>query len=180
MIAKRKLSVADFLLMGETGVFAPDERVELIDGEVYTVSPPSSRHAAATNRLAELLGRYSARAIVQVQNPVRLGEHTVREPDIALLKRRDDFYEAAYPGADDVLLVVEVSITTLRSDRLGKLPVYARAGVPEVWILDVDAQQLEVYREPVRGSYRQRTLVYSGETVSPSAFAEDAGIVPLP
>ena len=180
MVVKRKLTTADFLAMGELGLFAPDERVELIDGEVYTVSPPSSRHAAATNRLAERLGKYSARAIVQVQNPVRLGEHTVREPDIALLKRRDDFYEAAHPTARDVLLVVEVSITTLRSDRLSKLPIYARAGVPEVWIVDVDANVLEVYREPVRGSYRQRTLFYPGEAVAPSAFTEAAGIVALP
>lgn len=186
MIAKRKLSVADFLAMGELRLFGPDERVELLDGEVYTVSPPSPEHAGMVNRLVKLLAQaYGERCVISVQNPLILDDFRLTEPDVALLKPDPSFYTASHPAAQDALLVIEVSRSSLQYGRTEKLPRYAEAGVREVWILDVDARQLGVYLEPVHGSYRQRTLYYPGETVAPSAFvgsegAEGEGIVPLP
>jgi len=181
MIAKRKLSVADFLLMGETGVFAPDERVELLDGEIYTVSPPSPQHAGMVKRLAKLLEQsYGARCIVSVQDPLVLNDYRLTEPDLALLKPDASFYADRHPQADDALLVIEVSRSSLNYDKTEKLPRYAEAGIVEVWIIDLDAELLEVYREPFGRSYRQRTLVYPGEAVTPSAIADETGIAPLP
>ena len=135
MIAKRKLTVKDFLLMGETGVFAPDERVELLDGEIYTVSPPSSKHTAWVNRIMKALERsVGDRTIIQVQSPVQLSENDAPEPDVAVLAPKTDFYETELPGANDLYLVIEVSLSTLRDDRTSKLRRYARAGVPEYWL----------------------------------------------
>lgn len=181
MIAKRKLSVADFLLMGETGMFAPDERVELLDGEIYTVSPPSPQHAGMVKRLVKLLEQaYGDRCIVSVQDPLVLNEYRLTEPDIALLKPDASFYTDRHPQADDALLVIEVSRSSLGYDKAEKLPRYAEADVTEVWIVNLDAGLLEVYREPFGRSYRQRTLVYPGETVSPSVFKDKTGIIVLP
>lgn len=180
MIAKRKLSVADFLLMGETGVFAPDERVELLDGEIYTVSPPSPQHAGMVKRVAKLLEQaYGDRCVVSVQDPLVLDDYRLTEPDIALLKPNASFYTDRHPQAEDALLVVEVSRTSLNYDKTEKLPRYAEAGIAEVWIINVDAELLEVHREPFGRVYRQRILFYPSETVQPLVFAETTGIVVL-
>jgi len=180
MIAKRKLSVADFLLMGETGVFAPDERVELLDGEIYTMSPPSSKHAAWVDRVMKALERTCGdRAIVRVQSPVGLLVDSAPEPDVAVLAPKDDFYETELPGAQDVYLVVEISLSSLGYDRTTKLSSYARAGVPEVWIVNPDEGQLEVHREPVpvSGRYRVRLLLGLDEAVTPAAVPEASQVV---
>lgn len=178
MIAKRKLSVADFLLMAETGVFAPDERVELLDGEIYTVSPPSPQHAGMVKRLAKLLEQsYGDRCIVSVQDPLILSDYRLTEPDIALLKPNTSFYADRHPQAEDALLVIEVSRSSLPYDKAEKLPRYAEAGIAEVWIVDVDAELLEVHREPMSGRYRMRLLVSRGETVAPIAVPDASEIV---
>lgn len=180
MITQRKLTVDDVMAMGERGILRPDERVELIDGTLYTMTPPSSRHAAAVDRLAErCMTHYHQHAIVRVQNPVRLSTHHLLEPDIALVKRREDFYEATHPQAGDVLLVIEVSLSSLPFDREQKLPAYAEAGVPEVWIVDLEGKQVEVYREPFAKGYRHRLLVQPGESVTPAAFPGASGVVVL-
>jgi Uma2 family endonuclease len=178
MIAKRKLSVADFLLMGESGVFAPDERVELLDGEIYTVSPPSSKHTAWVNRIMKALERsIGDRTIIQVQSPVQLSENDAPEPDVAVLAPKADFYETELPGVNDIYLVVEVSLSTLREDRNRKLPSYARAGVPEYWIFNLEERQLEVYREPRNERYRIRLLLGLDEAVTPVAVPGASEIV---
>ncbi len=180
MVVKRKLTVADFLLMGETGVFAPDERVELLDGEIYTVSPPSPQHAGMVKRIAKLLEQaYGDRCVVSVQDPLVLSDHRLTEPDLALLKPNASFYTDRHPQAEDALLVIEVSRTSLNFDKTEKLPRYAESGIAEVWIIDVDAKVLEVHREPFGRVYRQRVLFYPSETVQPLVFAETAGIVVL-
>jgi Uma2 family endonuclease len=177
MLAKRKLSVADVLAMAEAGLFAPDERVELLDGEIYTMTPPSSQHAAWVDRVMKALERaYGDRVIVRVQSPIALTEHSSPEPDVSVLAFRDDFYEAALPTASQVLLAVEVAWSSLGYDRDIKLPLYAAAGVPEVWIVNVDARQLEVYRDPRGAHYRTRLLLNLGEAVAPVAVP-DAGAV---
>jgi Uma2 family endonuclease len=177
MIAKRKLTVSDFLRMAEVGLFAPAERVELLDGEIYAMSPPSSRHIAWVNRVMKALERSSGDyVIVQVQSPVRLSEDSAPEPDVAVLAPRDDFYESGLPGAADIYLVVEVSVATLHHDRTVKLSAYARAGVPEYWIVNVDEAQLEVYREPRGDHYRMRLLLSLGEAVTPLAVPGAAAL----
>ena len=177
MIERRKLSVSDFLLMGEIGLFAPEEHVELVDGEIYTISPPSSKHAAWVDRVMKALERsFGRRTIVRVQSPVELSQGSAPEPDVAVLAPKDDFYEAELPKAQDIYLAVEICVSSLKYDRTKKLPQYASAGVPEVWLVNVDEGQIEVYREPVFDRYRVRWLLGLDEAVTPVAIPETSGI----
>jgi len=180
MVTKRKLTVDDFLVMGERGLFAPDERLELIDGELYEMTPPSSKHVAWVNRVAKVLERaYGDHTIIQVQSPVALTEYSSPEPDVAVLQFQDDFYEAELPPADRILLVVEVAWSSLGYDRETKLPQYAKARVPEVWIVNLDEQKLEVYREPREDLYRHRLLLNLDEAVTPVAIPNASAVTLL-
>ena len=160
----RLLSVADYLRMGEAGVFADGERVELIDGAIYDMPPIGQPHMTIVNRLNKrFVLACGERAIVQVQNAITLGDRSRPEPDVSLLRYRDDFYEAAEQRAEDVLLVVEVAESSLRYDRDVKLGLYARHGIPEAWIVDVAGRRLFRYREPGPDGYgEERTFAASG------------------
>lgn len=172
--------------MGEAGIFREGERVELMDGEVLTSSPIGSKHAACVSRLvAALIHAVGSAAIVGPQNPIRLPDDTEPEPDVALLKPRDDFYAEAHPGPKDVLLLIEVSDTTLPYDRGAKLALYAQVGIPEYWIVDLTADKVEVYSRPVGGEYRDLSKFGHGDTVRSSAvpdlsLAADAVLGPPP
>jgi len=151
---RRRLTVDDYYRMAEVGILPPDARVELIDGEIIDMAPPGSPHAATVHYLTEVLVRAAAgKASVLVQNPVRLSEYTEPQPDVALLRRRDDFYRERHPRADDVLLIVEVAATSLRFDRDRKLPLYASHGIPEMWLVDLGGERLVRHRAPKQGSY---------------------------
>ena len=155
--------------MGETGVIAPNERVELIDGELYTMTPPSSQHAAWVDRVLRALEKAcSDEVILRVQSPIRLDEHSAPEPDVSVLKFQADFYETELPGPDAVLLAVEVSRSTLKYDRQVKLATYAAAGIREVWLVNLEEKQLEVYLYPSERKYRPRTLYTLDEAVTPT------------
>ena len=128
---RHRLTVHDFHRMGEAGILPVEGRLELIEGEIIAMAPIGSRHAAIVTRANMLFVQAVAgRAIVSVQNPIILGEHSEPEPDLALIQPRDDFYALALPRADEVLLIVEVADTTLRYDREIKIPLYARHGIP--------------------------------------------------
>lgn len=130
-IEKRYFKVGEYHRMGEAGVFSEDDRVELIAGEIVEMPPIGRRHAACVDRLTELFSGQPG-VIVRVQNPVRLDEFTEVRPNVALLRRREDFYSRSHPTPAGVLLVVEVADTSSAYDREVKLPLYARSGVPEV------------------------------------------------
>jgi Uma2 family endonuclease len=154
-LAHRRFTVDEYHRMAEVGILGEDDRVELLDGEIVLMSPMGSRHASTVARLNErfrdLAGR---RATVWVQLPIRLSRYSEPEPDLALLKRREDFYAERHPEPGDVLLVVEVADTSRRTDRERKIPLYARAGLPEVWLVDLPRDVIEVHREPAAGAYR--------------------------
>lgn len=153
--------------MGETGILAPDARVELIDGEIFDMAPIGSSHAGTVARLCRLLGMAVGNAaIVWPQNPVILGSDSAPQPDIALLRPRQDFYTASHPRPDDVLLLIEVSDTTLQVDRTVKVRLYATAGIVEYWIVDLEHCTVEVYREPRDGEYRAMTSVTGTGTLA--------------
>jgi Uma2 family endonuclease len=154
--ARHPLTVMDFHKMGEAGIFPPGARVELINGEIIDMAPIGSPHAGKVKRLNNLLTRILGdQAIIDLQNPVILGDLSEPQPDIAVLRPRADFYEQAHPRADDVLLLIEVADTTARYDREIKMPLYARHGIVEVWLLDLEHGQLEIYREPNAEGSRQ-------------------------
>jgi Uma2 family endonuclease len=159
----RRFNVTEYYQMAEAGVLRPDDRVELIEGEVIKMSPIGSKHAACVKRLNGLLvGRFGPKA-VSVQDPVRLNDYSEPEPDIALLNARDDYYELRHPTAADTRLVIEVADTTVLTDRNRKIPVYARAGVPEVWLVNLPAQTIEVFSNPREGVYQNCSEFKRGE-----------------
>ena len=141
--------------MGEAGILSEDDRVELIEGEIVQMAPIGSRHAACVDRLTQLFVlRVMGRAIVRVQNPVLLNDYSEPQPDLALLRPRADFYASGHPAPQDVLLVVEVADTSAGIDRAAKMPLYARAGIHEAWLVDLQADQVEVHRQPTPQGYR--------------------------
>ena len=154
--------------MGETGILAPDARVELIDGEIIDMTPIGSAHAGIVDRLAHAFGAAADdRAIVAVQNPIALGERSEPRPDLALLASREDFHADAHPCAEDVPLLVEVADSTLAYDRDVKLPLYALHGIAEAWLVDVGGGGLTVHRDPGPEGYRETRTARPGETLAP-------------
>ena len=153
---KHRISVDAYHRMGETGVLAPEARVELIEGEIFDMAPIGSRHLSIVNRLNRMfVFALGEQAIVQVQGPVLMGEHSEPEPDLTVLRPRADYYRETAPGAADVLLIVEVSDSTQRYDRRVKVPLYARHGVPEVWVIDLENRLVHFYRRPSGNAYAE-------------------------
>ena len=145
----RRFTVDEFHRMGTTGILAPGEGVELVDGQVVQMAPIGNRHAACVGRLTRILAPFAADLIVWIQNPVRLDGYTELVPDVAVLRARADFYEDTPPGPEDVLLLIEVAETSTEYDRRTKAPRYARAGVTEVWLVDLPSERIEVFRDPL-------------------------------
>lgn len=160
--------------MAEVGLLPLDARTELLDGEIIDMAPIGSRHAWCVARLTMVLGqRLADEALLWVRSPVRLNDLSEPQPDLALLRLPDDIYEERLPSGSDILLLVEVADTSVRFDRLRKTPAYARAGVVEVWLIDLEARTIECHRDPVDGAYRQVAHFVPGDTIS-AAFAPDA------
>jgi Uma2 family endonuclease len=159
--------------MAEAGILTEDDRVELIRGEIVEMTPIGRRHAACVDRLNEMfILRLAQATIVRVQNPVELDDNSEPQPDLVLLRRRADFYEAGHPQAEDILLLVEVADTTVETDRDVKILLYANSGIAEVWLVDINAQCLEVYRQPSEKGYQIIQKYYRGQTVTIQAFSE--------
>jgi len=166
-IARRHFNIAEYYRMAAAGVLLEDDRVELIEGEIIEMNPIGSRHAACVGRLTELLGRLAGdQAILWVQNPVQVNDYSEPLPDVALLKRRDDFYAQANPQATDVLLIIEVADSSVEYDHEIKLPLYARAGIPEVWLVNLPKDVIEIYTQPLNDTYREIRLVRRGESLA--------------
>jgi Uma2 family endonuclease len=156
--------------MADAGLFPIGTRTELIDGEVIEMCPIGNRHAGCVNRLGMLLTRRAGdAAVVAIQNPVRLNDFSEPQPDIALLKPRDDFYSNAHPTPADVLLIIEVADTSVDFDRRIKLPLYARAGIHETWVMVLPKGIIEVHSQPVNGKYQKVQRLKRGRRlVSPT------------
>ncbi|HEY2737186.1 MAG TPA: Uma2 family endonuclease [Thermoanaerobaculia bacterium] len=170
---KRPISADDYHRMAEDGLFAEDDRVELIEGEIVEMSPIKNPHATGVRRLVALFQQaVGRRAIVDPQNPVRLGEWSEPEPDVKLLAWRDDFYAAAAPIAEDVLLLVEVADSSAGYDRRVKAPLYARHGIREYWILDLPGKVLEVHRRPGPDGYAEVRRLRRGDSIAPEALPD--------
>lgn len=165
---RRRFTVDEYYAMGAAGIFTEDDRIELIEGEIIEMAAIGSHHAACVHRLNRMLVQQTGeRAVVLVQNPVRLSDLTEPQPDLALLRPRDDFYASGHPGPRDVLLLIEVAHSSPGYDRGTKLPLYALAGVPEVWIVDIDGGVIEVYRTPDHDRYVTEDRGVRGDTISP-------------
>ena len=170
---RHRFTVAEYHAMADAGIFSENERVELLDGDIINMPPIGDWHQASidfyTNILPQLL---QGRAIVRIQGPTRLCDESEPQPDVMLLKWRDDFYRDGHPEPSDVLLLIEVSDTSIEYDRSTKLSAYARTGIPEVWILSRDDRRIESYTEPSEGTYSSVRHVRPTDTIAPQAFPD--------
>jgi Uma2 family endonuclease len=168
-----RFTAAEYHRLAEAGILGEDDRVELIDGEIIEMSPIGSRHMAGVNRLNRRLVRaVGDAAIVSVQNPIQVGDHHEPQPDVTVLRPRADDYASAVPIAEDVLLVVEVADSSADYDRGTKAPLYARGGIAELWIVDLNRDHLVVYRDPTSAGYATTRVLRRGESIRPLAFPE--------
>jgi Uma2 family endonuclease len=165
-IARWQFTVEDYHQMHKTGILAEDDHVELLDGEVRAMSPIGSFHAAIVKRLNALLSRLiGSTAIISVQDPVQLDDYSEPQPDVAVLRLDDTFYATSHPTANDALLVIEVSDTSLEYDRDEKIPRYAHAGIREVWLIDVAQEVVEQYTQPRGDQYGAKQTFARGEVI---------------
>ncbi len=154
---RRQWSVAEYDRMLEAGILTEDDRVELLAGEIVEMSPIGSRHAACVKRLIFLLVKHlGAAAIVGAQDPIRLSDYSEPQPDISVCQPQPDFYAASHPGPADVILLIEVADSSLLFDRNEKLPLYAEAGIGEVWLVDLVMDNVTVYADPVNQTYQSQ------------------------
>ncbi len=169
LLMRHRLTVAEYYRLPEAGVLGPEDRVELIEGEVVDMAPIGTRHAwtvkELTRRLYQCVG---ADVVISVQDPLHLDKFSQPQPDLMVLRPPADRYASAHPTAADVLLLIEVSDTTVRYDREIKVPLYARAGVAEVWVVDLEARVLRCHRQPAQGEYTQiQALAQPGQLLLP-------------
>ena len=170
-LLRRRFTVDEYQRMGQVGILGEDDRLELLEGEIVEMAPIGSRHQGTVDRLNALFSRRLAdTATVRVQGPVRLAEYSEPQPDLMLLQRRADFYSSAHPGPGDVLLLVEVSDSSTEYDREVKVPMYARHGIPEVWLVGLETGMVEVYRGPTAQGYHSVSQSVRGQGLSPEFF----------
>lgn len=169
-VEKRLFTIEDYYRMAETGILSRDDRVEFIRGEIVRMAPIGSPHASMVGRLTALFVRaVGDDAIIWVQNPIRLAaQNSEPEPDISLLRPKRDYYASAHPTPTDVLLVVEVADSSLSYDRNVKIPLYAEAGIPEVWIMALEEVRIERYSGLEGGEYRDMSYFYPGDSIAPA------------
>jgi Uma2 family endonuclease len=171
-VTRRPLTVAEYHRMGEAGILTEDDRVELIEGQLVAMSPIGSDHSGTVNALTRLLVRaVGDRAVVAVQNPVQLDELSEPQPDFSVLKPRDDDYRRSTQRSDDVLLVIEVAKGSLAYDRAVKRALYALHGIPELWIVNLTANEVEVSRSPANGQYASVSRLDRNAILEPELLA---------
>ena len=169
----RKFTVEEYYRMAEVGILGPDERVQLIEGEIIVMPPIGPGHADNVNEFNEVLAQYApGRFRLSIQNPAHLDDGSEPEPDVALLRRRPEGYGAAHPTPADVLLIIEVADSSLEYDRQVKAHVYGRAGIPETWVRNLPEDCIERFTQPGADGYTQHTVHHRGETLTPVALPD--------
>lgn len=170
---RHRFTVSDYYRMGEAGCFAPDQRVELLEGEIIDMMPIGPYHSGVVSRLADLFHSINhGRWWVTNQNPVRLNNRSEPQPDVVLVRRDPSDYTRRHPQPDDVLLLIEVSESSLDYDRGDKLAAYGKAGIEEYWLVNLQDGCVEVYRDPHYTGYAATTVLKPGDTASPAAFPD--------
>ena len=171
--ARRRFTVDEYHKMGEAGILDEDDRVELLEGEIVKMSPINVPHAVCVDLLNMLFGqKLAGRGIVRVQSPIFIDDLNEPQPDVVLLKPRDYLKRRQHPGPEDIMLLIEVADTTVLSDRRQKVPRYARAGIQEVWLVNIPKSVVEVYSDPADGKYRSIRRVGRGNAITPQALPD--------
>lgn len=168
---RRRFTVEEYYRMAESGILTANDRVELVEGEIIQMSPIGRRHASYVDCLnQQLVMAICKRAIVRVQNPLRIGDRSEPQPDLMLLAPKSDFYASGHPGPPDVFLLIEVADQSSDSVLEAKLRLYARSRISEVWVVNLEKRQIETYLDPEGEEYRSIRNFPGGTSVSPSAF----------
>jgi Uma2 family endonuclease len=174
-LKRRRFTVEEYHWMARAGILGEDDRVELIEGEIVEVTPIGHRHAVCVNHLNRAFSHlFDDVAVVSVQNPVHVSDYSEPEPDVALLRPPGDSYLSGHPRPKDILLIVEVAETSADPDRRAKVPLYARSGIQEVWLVDLEQHSITAYRDPTPDGYRSARVFRRGESISPAAFPDRA------
>jgi Uma2 family endonuclease len=169
----RKFTVDEYHNFIELGVFKPEERIELWEGEFVEMSPIGKRHAGCIDAVAEMLKDFlNKQVIVRTQNPIVLNDFSEPQPDVCLLKRRADFYRSVNATAADVLLAMEVSDTTIKYDREIKFPRYAENGIAEAWLIDLENDRVEIHTQPTVNGYKLVKILHRGDIAESTIFEE--------
>jgi Uma2 family endonuclease len=172
-ITRRRFTVEEYHRMAEAGILGEDDRLELVDGEIVEMAPIGRRHYGRVNRISHLFHRlFGDSVVVHVQNPIVLSEIDQPQPDIALLRWRADYYADVDASAGDALLLVEVADSSLLYDRQVKVPLYARHGIPELWLADLTQSLLMLYRDPTPDGYLTVQVLRIGDHIVPLAFPD--------
>lgn len=169
----RKFTVEEYFQMADAGILQPEERVELIEGEILVMAPTGFHHTWGVSQYAHVfISRAANWFIVQIQSTLQLGESSAPEPDLVVLKFREDRYYSGFAGPSDVLLVIEVADSSLTYDRDVKAHIYGRAAIPETWVLNLPGDCLERFTEPGPEGYAQHTTLRRGDKVTPVALPD--------
>ena len=169
----RKFTVEEYYRMAEVGILRPDERVELINGEVIVMAPIGNPHATGVRRIERVFSQTAGSSVtISGQNPVLIGERSTPQPDVAILRYREDDYFGKSPSAEDVLLVIEVSDTSLAYDRNVKVNLYAQANIPETWIANLSDDCIETFTGPGPDGYATHTIYRRGDRIAPSTLPD--------
>ncbi len=171
-LPRYRLTVDDFEKIGKIGIFKEDDRIELVEGDLIKMAPIGQKHLGVVLWLDRKFNAAlsPSSALISVQNPIRLNKHSELYPDVAILRPRDDFYIGGKPTADDILLVVEVSDTTLHYDRETKIPLYARYKIPEAWLVDLPNKRIEIHLQPSKNQYRKTLRPERIRQITPSTI----------
>lgn len=171
LLEQRLITVKEYHKMAEAGILKPDDRLELLNGKIIKMSPIGSKHAACVDKTDEFLRRVlSGIALVRAQNPVIMNDFSEPEPDIAIVKRKENYYADKHPTAEEVILIIEVADSSLEIDRQSKLPIYADGQIPEYWIINVEKREVEVYQSPFKGQYRSRDIYFPEDEIAISGL----------
>ena len=172
-IERRLFTIEEYDRFIEAGVLTEDDPVELINGEVVKMSPISGPHAGCVARLSMMFSlQLGQQVVIWTQNPIHIDQYSEPEPDVVVLRYRQDFYTKSLPRPIDVLLLIEVADTSLSYDRRVKVPLYAKVGILEIWVMDVENRLIYVYRNPVNGKYQETLVMKPGDTITPVTFSE--------
>ena len=169
-VEKRLLTIEEYHKMGEVGILE-EKGLELIKGEIIKMSPVSKEHLGYVNHMSNLfMILLQGKAVISPQNPILIQNNSEPQPDISILKYRKDSYIGKYPTAEDAILVIEVALSTLMTDRELKAPLYAEAGIPEYWIINLEDQQIEAHRNPSENTYQIKEIAQKGDQLQIPGF----------
>ena len=170
-LQRRLFTTDEFFQMVAAGILTKDDRVELIEGEIVEMPPIGSQHAGVLNRFVKLFKPViDTEAVLAFQNPLRLSGDSAPQPDVAVLRLRNDYYTDSHPEPEDVLLLIEIADSSLLSDQRVKAPLYADAGIPELWIVNLTNLTVEVHRDPSAAGYLLNSIARRGDSLSPVAL----------